>query len=275
MKNIIRISIAGANDLKIFELVNNFQDNKFFFDLYGVGEAEYDFGANVNYIAADSDEEVAKLAVADVLNGTDILFKGLIQTHTLLKEVLKKEYNLVDQKLLSHIAIVEVPLLGRPILLTDAAMNIDPNLDQERLIIDNAIKVAHSIGISQPKVSLLSSAENINPKMPSSVKARDLTDFYSSKEIDATVYGPLSLDISLSKEISQEKNFTGPIQGDADVLVVPNIDVGNVLYKSLTMFANAKVGGIVVGAKVPIVLTSRGDSLDNKILSLKFALKTI
>lgn len=275
MGKITRISIAGANDSKIFELVDSFRDNQLQFDLFGVGEVEYHFWSNVSYTEADSDEEVAKLAVQNVINGADILFKGLIQTHTLLKEVLKKEYSLVNQKLLSHVAIVEITSLSRPLLLTDAAMNIDPNLDQERLIIDNAISVAHSIGISHPKVALLSSAENFNPKMPSSVKAKDLTEFYQDKEIDATVYGPLSLDISLSKEISKEKKFTGPIQGNADVLVVPNIDVGNVLYKSLTMFANARVGGIVVGAKVPIVLTSRGDSLENKILSLKFALKTI
>lgn len=275
MSNKIRISIAGANDLKIFELVDSFHDDNISFDLFGVGKPEYHFWSNVSYIEAESDEEAVRLAVNDVLNGTNVIFKGLVQTHTILKEVLKKEYDLVQKKLLSHVSIIEISALNRPVLLTDAAMNINPDIDQERLIIENAIDVAHSIGIKVPKVSLLSSAENFNPKMPSSVKAKDLTEYYQDKKIDATVYGPLSLDISLSKEIAEEKRFTGPIQGDADVLVVPNIDVGNVLYKSLTMFANAKVGGIIVGTKVPIVLTSRGDSLENKILSLKFALKTI
>ncbi|WP_225423003.1 phosphate acyltransferase [Companilactobacillus jidongensis] len=274
MNKEIRVSIAGANDLKIFELVDSFHDN-IFFDLFGVGKPEYHFWSNVLYTEVDSDEEAVRLAVQDVLNGADVIFKGLVQTHIILKEVLKKEYDLVQKKLLSHIAIIEIPSLKRPVLLTDAAMNIDPDIDQERLIIENAIDIAHSIGIKSPKVSLLSSAENFNPKMPSSVKAKDLTEFYQDKKIDATVYGPLSLDISLSKEIAEEKRFTGPIQGDTDVLVVPNIDVGNVLYKSLTMFTNAKVGGMIVGTKVPIVLTSRGDSLENKILSLKFALKTI
>lgn len=275
MNDAVRISVAGANDLKIFELVDSFRDNGIIFDLFGVGKAKFRFGSNVNYVDASSDEDVAKLAVDDVLNGANIIFKGLIQTHTLLKEVLKKEHDLINKKLLSHVAIIELPSLSRPLLLTDAAMNIDPDLDNERLIIDNAIEVAHSIGIAFPKVSLVSSAENFNSKMPSSVKAKDLTDYYETKQVDAIVYGPLSLDISLSKEIAEEKKFTGPIQGDADILVVPNIDVGNVLYKSLTMFADAKVGGMIVGTKVPIVLTSRGDSLENKILSLKFALKTI
>jgi len=276
MPKCVRIAIAGANDDRIFELVNSFSESKeIYFDLFGVGQVNRKFAGNVSYVTAGNDQDAVELAIEDIIAGADILFKGLVQTHTLLKEVLKKEYELVQGRLLSHVSILEIPELNRPVLLTDAAMNIDPTVDQEKEIIKNAIEIAHAIGIEHPKVSLISSAENFNKKMPSSVKAKELTDFYDHNRIDATVYGPLSLDLSLSKEVVAEKRFTGPIQGDADILVVPNIDVGNVLYKSLTMFTKTKVGGIIVGTKIPIVLTSRGDSLENKILALKFALKVI
>jgi len=272
-KQDIRVAIAGGGDV-VYDLVDEFPTD-IQFDLFGVGKIERKFNSNVNYIVATDDQEVAQLAVEAVINGADILFKGLIQTHTLLKEVLQKKYRLINSPVLSHVSVLDIPNHRGPILLTDAAMNIDPDLEQTQSIINNAVEVARSLGIKRPKVALLSSAENYNPKMPSSVWGQELMAHYQSRPILADIYGPISLDLALSKEIAAEKNFTESIAGAADILVVPNIDVGNVLYKSLILFTETKIGGMIVGASVPIVLTSRGDKLENKKASLQFALDVI
>ena len=224
------------------------------------------------YRGYSSEEEMVREAVRSVASGeSGILLKGGIKTHTLLKEVLKKEYELKQQKLLSHVALVNLPALDRHILLTDAGMNITPDDDQLEQIINNAIQVGQSIGLKKPKVALISSAENVNPKMPSSLTADRLTKRFKDHE-EATVYGPLSLDLSLSEAAVASKRFTGPIAGDADILVVPNIDVGNVLYKTFLLFGDATIGGTIVGTKVPIVLTSRSDKVRSKLYALRFAL---
>ena len=267
----IRVVIAGANEEKIFDLVDQF-DPPVSFELFGVGKADRNFKENVSYFAM-TDVQAAVTGAVRAAVDADILFKGLVQTHLLLKEVLKEEYQLRSGGLLSHVAILDIPQVQRPILLTDAAMNIAPDLEQAAAIVNNAVTVAQALGITQPKVALLSAAENFNPKMPSSIRGVELTQRFDQSE--AIVYGPLSLDIALSKAIAQEKGFDGPIQGDADILVVPSIDVGNILYKSLTLFTSTRVGGMIVGAKIPIVLTSRGDSLANKVASLQFALDVI
>jgi len=272
-KETIRVAIAGGGEV-IYDLVDEFPQNIQYY-LFSVGKIDRKFNANVNYIEVENDQEVAKSAVKSVVEGADVLFKGLIQTHTLLKEVLQKEYQLLDSPVLSHVSILNIPGVDRELLLTDAAMNIEPTLEQAMSIIENAVAVAHNLGIERPKVALLSSAENYNLKMPSSVRGRELMTYYQNNPIYADVYGPISLDLAMSKEIALEKKFEGSVSGNADILVVPNIDVGNVLYKSLTLFTNTKVGGLVVGAKVPIVLTSRGDNLENKKTSLKFALDVI
>jgi len=272
-KKNIRVAIAGGGDV-IYDLVDKFPTD-IQFDLFNVGKTNREFNTNVNYVEALDDQDVARLAVEDVVKGADILFKGLIQTHTLLKEVLQKKYRLVNSPVLSHVSVLQIPNHNRPILLTDAAMNIEPTIEQTQAIINNAVNVAQSLGIKRPKVALLSSAENFNPKMPSSVLGREMMIHYQNNPISADVYGPISLDLALSTEIAEEKNFHEPIAGKADILVVPNIDVGNVLYKSLTLFTETEIGGMIVGAKVPIVLTSRGDKLVNKKASLQFALDVI
>ena len=205
---------------------------------------------------------------------SSILVKGGVQTHTLLKEVLKKEHRLKTRDVLSHVALIDLPQLNRPLLLTDSAMNITPTEAQLEAIVLNAVEAAIKIGIVKPKVALISSAENHNPKMPSSVSAQHLTKKFQHHE-DCVVFGPLSLDLALSKDAVKHKKFSGPIEGDADILVAPNIDVGNVLYKSLLLFGQATLGGTIAGTRIPIVLTSRSDSAENKKHALNFALKQI
>lgn len=227
------------------------------------------------YHAAQTPEEMANDAVKFVRDGhADILVKGIVSTRTVLKAVLNKEHSLKNQEVLSHVAMIHLPKLDRPVLLTDAAMNITPDKEQLIHIIKNAILAGHNVGMTKPKVALLSSAENINPKMPSSILGQELTDIFKNQE-DAVVYGPLSLDLAMSKEAVEHKRFEGTIAGDADILVVPNIDVGNVLYKSLILFADATMGGIIMGTSAPIVLTSRADAIESKVVALKLAMSQL
>ncbi|GGB08901.1 phosphotransacetylase [Macrococcus hajekii] len=253
--------------------------------------AQKAYGDNVHFLVFDStdnlapglwtyqycedEEESVAAAVKAIVNGdAQILMKGLVQTRTVLKEVLKKENDLRDKTLLSHVTLVHLPQIDRQIMLTDAAMNIEPTADQLVQIIENAVEVCHSIGIKTPKVALLSSAEKFNPKMPSSVLASEvMTRMKDYKQ--AVIYGPLSLDLAISEKAVRHKRFEAPIAGDADVIVVPNIDVGNALYKSFVIVGNAVNGGTIVGAKVPIVLTSRSDETESKLFALDFAIKQV
>lgn len=268
------VAVAGGSRVEILELARLCHkefDKKIAFIVFDT-EEDIDTENIWEYRQFDTEAEMIEATVKSIVSKeADILLKGGIKTHTLLKEVLKKEHNLKAQDLLSHVALVNFPALDRQILLTDAGMNIQPSEDQLVSIIENVKRVGHSIGLEKPKIALLSSAENFNPKMPSSVSAKNLTERFSNSK-DAIVYGPLSLDLSLSKEAVKHKGFEGPIAGDADILVVPNIDVGNVLYKSILLFGDATIGGTIVGTKVPIVLTSRSDKVRSKLYALKFAL---
>ena len=238
----------------------------------------FDSGSNVDqadtwtFHQARDEAHAVTQAVGLVAQGkADILLKGIVQTHTLLKELLRPDYQLRLQKVLSHVAIIHLPQLNRPLLLSDAGMNIDPDEDRLTAIVENAVGVAHQIGLPKPKVALLSAAENFNPKMPSSVLAQAVAKQFETRS-DAVIAGPISLDLALSPASVAHKHYEGGIQGDADVLIVPTIDVGNVLYKALMLFTDARSGGTIVGAKVPIVLTSRSDSVDSKLTALAFAI---
>ncbi|MGC6770024.1 phosphate acyltransferase [Enterococcus sp. LJL51] len=270
------VAVPGGSQPEILELVKAAKRkygsavNFYIFD-----EAENIDQDNLwTYISCEKGTMIQK-AVQSLTDGqTQILLKGIVQTHDMLKEVLKKEHALKSQSLLSHVSIIDIPKLGRPLLLTDAGMNIAPTKDQQIQIIENAVSVAEKMGLAKPKVALLSSAETYNPKMPSSILAQEVTEYFRNQE-EFIVYGPLSLDLALSKEAVAHKKFTGPIEGDADILVVPSIDVGNVFYKSLLLFGNASTGGLIAGVKIPIVLTSRSDSVENKLYSLEFALEQL
>lgn len=269
----ITVAVAGGSRDEIVALVK--EANKNYPNLFSF--IVFDYVDDINsddlwtYVSCMDEQDVAKQAIKSVANGeAEILLKGIIQTHTLLKELLKKEYNLKTQEVLSHIARFTFPDKERSFLLTDSAMAISPDKVAMEGIVNNALFVARKIGISHPKVALLSSAENYNPKMPSSVLAKEITEKFENQD-DCTVFGPLSFDLAVSKEAVAHKRYTGPIMGDADILAVPNIDTGNSLYKALTLFAGATVGGALVGTKVPVVLTSRSDSTKSKLDSLLFA----
>lgn len=273
----ITVSVAGGSQPEILKLVEQAKE-RFPKDLEFV---VFDTNENIaddsvwEYVACEDEQDIARKAVTFVAEEkAQILLKGIIQTHTILKELLKKEYGLKTQPVLSHVAMVDIPAHNKSFLLTDCAMNIAPTTDSMIGIIDNVRDVAAKIGLDKPKIALLSAAENLNPKMPSSVLATEMAEYYSNID-NAIVHGPISFDLALSKEAVEHKRYEGPITGDADVIVVPAIDAGNSLYKSLTLFGGAKVGGTIVGTKVPVVLTSRSDSTESKLHSLEFAMKQV
>lgn len=231
----------------------------------------------IEFIRFDG-ENIEKQALAAAheadIGELDILMKGIVPTRTVLRAVLSEEFSLKEKKLLSHVAIIHLPTFERTFLITDPGMNIQPSIEELKIIIENAIDLAINMGIETPKVALLSAAENENPNMPSAVNAFELTDYYSDRE-DAIIYGPLSLDLALSKDSVENKRFKGPVAGEADIVVVPTIDAGNILYKALQLFAEVEIGGLVLGAKIPIIIPSRSDSTDSKLFALRNAIHQV
>jgi phosphate butyryltransferase len=215
----------------------------------------------------------ARTATALVSSGrAHILMKGLVDTSIIMKQVLDKDIGLRGENVISHVAIFEVETYHKIFMVTDAAMILYPNLIQKKEIIENAVKLAISIEIDNPKVAVLAAKEKVNPKMEATVHAKELSDMNKSGEIkNCIVDGPFALDNAINKESARIKGIESVVAGDADILLAPNIEAGNVLYKALTFLANAKSAGLIVGAKSPIVLTSRADNDEAKLNSIALA----
>ena len=222
----------------------------------------------------ESIEESAVEAVKAVSSGrAHVLMKGNIPTSVLLKEVLNSEYGLRTGKILSHVAVFEVPNYDRLLFVTDAAMNIAPDLEAKAQIIRNSVSTAHACGVNEPIVVPLAAIETINPAMTSTLDAASLVVMSKRGQIEGCIIeGPLALDNAISIEAARQKGITGQSAGKADILVVPTVEAGNILYKSLIYFAEAKVGAVIQGASAPIVLTSRADSAESKLYSLALAI---
>ena len=204
----------------------------------------------------------------------DVVMKGIVDTAIILKAVLDKEIGLRDAPVLSHVAVFEVPGFDRLLYLSDAAMNIAPDLEAKKHILKNTVKVAHALGNDAPIAACLCAVEKVNPKMQATLDAVALVEANKTGEIKGcTVMGPLALDNAISVEAAHHKGITDPNAGRADILLVPAIEVGNVFYKSMVFMAKAQNAGVIVGAKAPIVLTSRADSDETKLNSIALALK--
>ncbi|WP_144531975.1 phosphate butyryltransferase [Bacillus paranthracis] len=231
---------------------------------------------HIEVIATQSSAEAAELSVKAVRNGeADVLMKGNIPTANILKAVLNKEWGLRKGSVLSHVAAFEVPNYNRLIFVTDAAMNIAPDVTQKAAIIQNTVEVARAIGIDLPKVAPIAAVEVVNPAMQATIDAAMLTQMNRRGQIkNCVVDGPLALDNAVSQIAAEHKGIVSDVAGKADILLVPTIEAGNVLYKSLVYFADAKVGAMIAGAKAPIVLTSRADSAETKVYSLALAVAT-
>ncbi|MEN1761002.1 bifunctional enoyl-CoA hydratase/phosphate acetyltransferase [Anoxynatronum sibiricum] len=200
----------------------------------------------------------------------DFLMKGLLDTSILLKEVLHKDFGLRTDRLLSHVMIYEPAAYHKFLLLTDGGMNITPSLDQKQMIITNAVEVAKALEISPVKVACVTAKEKVSEKMAATVDAAALKEMQKQGVFgDAVVVeGPIALDLAVSKEACRIKDFESPVGGDADILLVPTIEVGNGIGKTLTYMAQAPSAGIIMGAKVPVVLVSRADSAETKLYSI-------
>ncbi|WP_373599829.1 phosphate butyryltransferase [Paraclostridium bifermentans] len=214
--------------------------------------------------------EASLKAVKLVSEGkADMVMKGLVDTSIILKAVLDKEIGLRTGNILSHVAVFDVKGYDRLFFITDAAMNLAPDLQGKKQIIENACVVAHALDIETPKVAAICAKEKVNPKMQDTVDAKDLEDMCKNGEIKGCIVGgPFALDNAVSEEAAKHKGMDHPIAGKADILLAPDIEAGNILYKSLVFFSETKNAGVIVGAKAPIILTSRADSEETKLNSI-------
>jgi phosphate butyryltransferase len=216
----------------------------------------------------------AAKAVALVKSGeADALMKGIVDTALVLKAVLNKENGINAGRLASHVAVMEVPTYHKLLIVTDAAINIAPDIPAKLDIIANAVQAARAIGLANPKVAMLAAVEKVNwEKMPCTAEAAIITQMNRRGQVKGClVDGPLALDNAISAESAKVKKIVSDVAGDADILVVPDIEAGNVLYKSLVDLGRAKCAAIVMGAAKPVVLTSRADTAETKLASIALA----
>jgi phosphate acetyltransferase len=215
----------------------------------------------------------AAKAVEIVRRGeADALMKGSLHTDELLTEVVSKETGIRTARRISHVFVMDVPTYAKPLFITDAAVNIFPTLEDKVDIVQNAIDLAHTLGIAQPKVAILSAVETITSKIPSTIDAAALCKMAERGQITGGLLdGPLALDNAINREAAQIKHIASPVAGDADILLAPDLEAGNILAKELTFLANADAAGIVLGARVPIILTSRADNVRARMASCAVA----
>ncbi|MFQ6003144.1 MAG: bifunctional enoyl-CoA hydratase/phosphate acetyltransferase [Candidatus Zixiibacteriota bacterium] len=223
-------------------------------------------------IDQETDGLEASLKCCELINKgeADLMMKGLVGTADFMKAILDKEKGLGTGKLLSHVAVFEIPRYPKLLMITDAAINISPGLMEKAQIIQNAVDVSHSLGIETPLVACIAAVEKVNPdKMPATVDCASLSKMAQRGQIShAIVDGPFGLDNAISEKSAEVKGVRSKVAGKADMILCPNIETGNVIYKTLIEFAQAECGAIVVGAKVPVILTSRADSHETKLMSI-------
>ena len=229
--------------------------------------------AAVDIVETESNEASAQTAAALINEGkADFIMKGNLETSVLMKAVVKKENNLRTGRIMSHLAFLEIPTYHKLVALSDVAMLTYPDLDQKKQMIENAVTALVKMGMKTPKVAVLSASEDVNPKLPESADAKALKDMNIEGTInDCVIEGPISYDLAMDPEASAIKGYVSPVAGDADLLIMPNLTAGNIFMKGLSVSGGAKAAGIIVGAKVPIVLTSRASSIDDKLMSLVIA----
>ena len=204
-------------------------------------------------------------------NKIKIIVKGHIHTDVLMKEVLKREYNLLSKTRLSHIWHMTIDKNDSPLIITDGALNVLPNIKTKMHILKNVVNFSHRIGIKRPKISILSATEEILDSVQSSIEAKELTDLAKKENLNADIFGPLAFDNSVSKKSAAIKGIKNAVAGQADVILVPNVETGNALVKIMIYFMGACAAGVVVGGKVPVVITSRSDHAPARLASIAAA----
>lgn len=235
---------------------------------------EYDLDiSGLEIVPAEHSHASAKQAVALVHQGrAEALMKGAIHTDEIMEEVVHKERGLRTERRMSHVFVLDVPTYPKPLLITDAAINIFPSLETKADIIQNAINLGHALGVTTPKCAILSAVETITPKIPSTVEAAALCKMAERGQITGGMLdGPLAFDNAVSKEAADTKGIVSEVAGDPDILVAPDLEAGNMLAKQLMYLAGADSAGIVMGARVPVMLTSRADGLLSRVVSAALA----
>lgn len=277
------VAVAVAQDSAVLEAVQAAKERKIANAILVGDEAKIkEIAASINMdlsgfeIINEPDMIQASLTAVKLAHDgkVDMYMKGLVDTKNFLKSVLDKEVGLRTGKPLSHVAVFDVPMLDHLLFLTDVAFMTYPTLEDKVHIINNTVPVARACGIDCPKVAPLAAVEVVNPKMPATVEAAELTKMNEDGQItDCIVDGPLSLDLSIDPEAAKHKGATDrKIQGDADILLFPDIHAGNLVYKALVhTVPGVKNGCILTGTKVPVILTSRSDTFETKVNSIALA----
>lgn len=276
-----KISVAVAEDRDVLEAIKAAKECKIVNpilvgDREKIEEIAKEIGFELqNVEIIDEKDKVKATRIATELVSSkkaDILMKGLVDTATILKQVLDSEIGLRTDKVISHVAVFDMETYHKIFVVTDAAMNIAPDLNQKKEIIENAVELVKSLDIEMPKVAVIAAKEKVSKKMPATIEAKELADMNKNGQITGCIVdGPLALDNAISKESARIKGIDSEVAGDADILLVPDIEAGNVLYKSLTFLGNAKSAGLIVGTSAPIVLTSRADNEEAKLNSIALA----
>ena len=276
-----RLVVASAEDKPVLEAVKFAYENGLVEPIL-VGDIEKikEISKEINFkledkwlIKANSSKEAAEIAVLYIKEKkADILMKGLLKTATFLKAILNRENGIKKRRVLSHIALFELEYYHKLLAVTDAAMNIYPTLEEKVEIIKNGVEIFHKLNIELPKVAVLAAVEVVNSKMSASTDAALLAIMNKRNQITgAIIDGPLGLDNAISKEAAEHKKIESEVSGDCDILVTPDINSGNILYKSMSYIANGTVAAVLMGATAPIVLTSRSDSKESKLYSIALA----
>lgn len=276
-----KVAVAVAQDEPVLEAVKAARE-KGIADAILVGDLE-----KIKEIANKIDMELSQFEIVDekdvskaaleairlVSSGeADMVMKGLVDTATFLRSVLNKDVGLRTGKLMSHVSVFEIEGIDRLILLTDAAFNTYPDLKAKAQILNNSVDVAHACGIELPKVAPVCAVEVVNPDMPATVDAALLSKMNDRGQIKGCIVdGPLALDNALSEEAAEHKGITGKVAGKADIILLPNIETANVMYKTLTYTSKSRNGGLLVGTSAPVILTSRADSFETKVHSIALA----
>jgi len=276
-----RIAIAAAGDYEVLEAIRNaIREGWIEPILIGHKPAittiaeELDFDlSSIEIIHVPDSVQAAYEATRLVREGyADVLMKGLVSTQYLLRAVLDKENGLRAGDLLSHVAFFESPYYHKLLGLTDAAMNVNPTFEDKVALINNAVEAFHKLGVEMPKVAVIGSVETINPKMEATMHAATLSMMNKRNQIKGCIVdGPLALDNAVSRKSAELKHIESDVAGDVDLIVAPEINGANFLYKALNFIGGATAAAVIMGARVPIVLTSRADNERSKFLSIALA----
>ncbi len=276
------VAVAAAEDEPVLEAVgfcraNGLADAILVGDEPAIRQIAKDLEMDLEGVQIIHEPEPAKaalIAVELVSTGkADMLMKGLIDTKNFLRAVLNKEVGLRTGNLITHVGVFDLPPYDRLIYITDAAFSMYPTLEQKVAILNNAVRLAHSLGNENPKVAPVCAVEVVNPDMPATLDAQALTGMNEAGEITGcTVYGPLAFDNAIDREAAIHKKIDHPVAGNADIFLMANIEAGNGVYKALTYTCQGeRHGGILMGASAPVIVTSRADSFEAKVNSIALA----